>query len=201
MTGCAALLLGSVAQADPIDYIFTGTCAASSCEFISSGTFFTSFTLTLVGDTSTVTESGGEYSNTVSSATFVTPTLTATFNGTNEVLDNTASPGYVGFAQLSTISVEATENSAFETYNLAIALGLTIGTPSAAPDTFDTSQGDLFLGDITALNFQAVVPSPVPAPIAGAGVPGMLFAGIGLLAWWRNRRRSANTGSAALEPA
>jgi PEP-CTERM motif len=185
LAGCVALLFGAGAQAATIDYIFTGTGTGTL-----NGTAFNgSFTVTEIGNTLAVSgPSGGEFTNVASTASFVIGSNMGTLTGTtNEVIDNTAAPGYIGFAQLPLISVESTTNSVFETYQLATALPLTIGTPSVAPATYDTNLGNLDFTTITALNFQAVIPSAVPEP-ASLLMVGTALLGLGVT---RRRRRAA----------
>jgi hypothetical protein len=56
----------------------------------------------------------------------------------------------------------------------------------AAAFTLATN-GDLISGQFMVLTSF----NPVPGPIAGAGLPGLIFAGVGLLGWWRRRQKTA----------
>ena len=61
-------------------------------------------------------------------------------------------------------------------------------------NTFILDSGTGFLvvsGNETldVISYSPVADTRVPAPIVGAGLPGILVAGAGLLAWWRRKRR------------
>src|SRR5262245_1535618 len=71
------------------------------------------------------------------------------------------------------------------------------GGPDKVATTFIPSGTDItrgatiFDGFVIVSDIGAEPPSEVPGPIVGAGLPGLVVACIGLLAWWRRRRKIA----------
>jgi hypothetical protein len=76
------------------------------------------------------------------------------------------------------------------TINSGFVSGLNVLSFTVSMDTFD---GLL----VSSINGTATPAVGVPGPLAGAGLPGLMLAGAGLLGWWRRRKKEGAAAFAA----
>jgi hypothetical protein len=122
-----------------------------------------------------------------------TPALTQGFGAvfTHVALPNTTSLSFFGPNNESLGTFFLSSVLGDQTFSF---LGVDFGLPEVSRVRITSGNVALAPGQLGAgvtVMDDFIYAEPVPGPIVGAGLPGLILAGGGLLAWWRRRRKIA----------
>jgi hypothetical protein len=194
----ALVAVGCVLAVSPANAIFVTVNNGATTSSVPGAALFDDFDL--IQNTAIGTITGGVLNVGSTPATDIpTGNFIATGNDFDVItvmLTNPAS--YVGF-----IWGTPDRNNEVDVYNGSTLLGSFFGEQNGPGlwGYFDIHAGSgeaitkLVLSDRGDCCFEtdnySAIPSSVPGPIAGAGLPGLILAGGGLLGWWRRRKKIA----------